>query len=124
MCDFTGSALFCLRDCKRFNLCAYKDSLHLCFHCECQNDLHTNFYSHFRPLIVAYYDVNFDHQFVKDTQFIRKKIIDVAKKYTTSNLRFAISNEAEFEEEIAALGFVDNGEDVSIACFTEKQKFR
>ena len=30
----------------------------------------------------------------------------------------------EFEDEIKALGFEDNGEDVSIGCFTEKQKFR
>jgi hypothetical protein len=43
--------------------------------------------------LVAYYDVNYDHQFVKDTQFIRNKILEVAKKYATSNLKFAISNE-------------------------------
>jgi hypothetical protein len=44
--------------------------------------------------------VNYDHQFVKDTQFIRNKIVEVAKKYGTSNLKFAISNEVEFEDEI------------------------
>ena len=55
---------------------------------------------YFRPLIVAYYDVNFDHQFLKDTQFIRNKIVEVAKKFSTSNLKFAISNEVEFEDEI------------------------
>jgi hypothetical protein len=54
----------------------------------------------FRPLLVAYFDVNYDHQFVKDTQFIRNKIVEVAKKYGTSNLKFAISNEVEFEDEI------------------------
>ncbi len=53
-----------------------------------------------RPLLVAYFDVNYDHQFVKDTQFIRNKIVEVAKKYGTSNLKFAISNEVEFEDEI------------------------
>ena len=54
----------------------------------------------FRPLIIAYYDVNYDHQFLKDTQYIRNKIVEVAKKYSTSNLKFAISNEVEFEDEI------------------------
>lgn len=49
---------------------------------------------------MAYYDVNFDHQFLKDTQFIRNKIVEVAKKFSTSNLKFAISNEVEFEDEI------------------------
>jgi protein disulfide-isomerase A4 len=53
-----------------------------------------------RPLIVAYYDVNYDHQFLKDTQYIRNKIVEVAKKFSTSNLKFAISNEVEFEDEI------------------------
>ena len=37
---------------------------------------------------------------MKDTQFIRNKIVEVAKKYGTSNLKFAISNEVEFEDEI------------------------
>lgn len=63
-----------------------------------------------RPLIVVYYDVNYDHQYVKDTQYVRKKILEVAKDFVGSNLRFAISNEEEFEDEIKALGFEDSGE--------------
>ena len=27
-----------------------------------------------RPMIVVYYDVNYEHQYVKDTQYIRKKV--------------------------------------------------
>jgi len=77
-----------------------------------------------RPLVVVYYDVNYDHQFIADTQFIRKKVLEVAKKYAGSNLKFAISNEQEFEDEIKTLGFEDSGEDVNVGCFTEKQKFR
>lgn len=77
-----------------------------------------------RPLVVIYFDVNYDHQFVKDTQFIRKKVLEVAKNFVGSNLRFAISNEEEFEDEIKSLGFEDSGEDVNVGCFTEKQKFR
>ena len=77
-----------------------------------------------RPLIVIYYDVNFDHQFRKDTQFIRNQILEVAKKFKGSNLKFAISNEEEFEDEIKALGLEDSGNDVNIGVYTEKQKFR
>jgi len=77
-----------------------------------------------RPLIVLYYDVNFDHQFLVDTQFIRKKIVEIAKHFTDSNLRFAISNEDEFEDELKSLGLEDSGADVNAACYTEKQKFR
>ncbi len=77
-----------------------------------------------RPMIVVYYDVNYEHQYVKDTQFIRKKVLEVAKDFVGSNLKFVIANEEEFEEEIKALGFEDSGEDVNVGCFTEKQKFR
>ncbi len=41
-----------------------------------------------------------------------------------SNLKFAISSEEEFADEIKNLGFEDSGEDVSVGCLTEKQKFR
>ena len=53
-----------------------------------------------RPLIVIYYDVNYDHQYVSDTQYIRKKIVAAAKDFVGSNLKFAISNEEEYEVEI------------------------
>jgi len=79
---------------------------------------------HERPLVVIYYDVNYDHQFTKDTQYIRNKVVLVARNFIGSNLRFAISNEEEYAEEIASLGFEDSGADVNIGCFSEKQKFR
>jgi len=77
-----------------------------------------------KPIIVLYYDVNYDHQFLKDTQFIRKKIVEIAKHFTDSNLKFAISNEDEFEDELKSLGLEDSGADVNVACYTDKQKFR
>merc|ERR1712018_517565 len=79
---------------------------------------------HERPLIVIYYDVNYAHQFTKDTQYIRNKVVLVARNFVGSNLKFAISNEEEYAEEIKALGFEDSGADVNIGCFSEKQKFR
>ncbi len=77
-----------------------------------------------RPLVVVYYDVNYAHEHVVATQFVRDKVLAVAKKYQGSNLRFAVSNEDEFEDEIKSLGFEDSGEDVNVGCWTEKQKFR
>ncbi len=59
-----------------------------------------------------------------DTQFIRKKVLEVAKNFVGSNLKFAIANEDEWEDEIKAFGFEDSGEDVNVGCFSEKQKFR
>ena len=51
-------------------------------------------------MVVVYYDVNYDHQYVKDTQYIRKKVLEVAKDFVGSNLKFTIANEEEFEDEI------------------------
>ena len=55
---------------------------------------------------------------------MRSILIQIAKHFLGSNLKFAISNEEEFADEIKSLGFEDTGEDVSVGCFTEKQKFR
>lgn len=77
-----------------------------------------------RPLIVVYYDANFDHQYVKDTQFIRKKILEVAKIYQMSNAKFAISNEDEYLEELRSLNLADVNEDIKVAAFDRQLKFR
>merc|ERR1739847_219912 len=58
-----------------------------------------------RPLVVIYYDVNYEHQYTKDTQYIRNKIVQVAKNFVGSNLKFAISSEDEYADEIKKLGF-------------------
>jgi protein disulfide-isomerase A4 len=76
-----------------------------------------------KPLIVVYYDVNFDHQYVKDTQFIRKKVVEVAKIFQNSNAKFAISNEDEYLEELRGLNLADVNEDIKVAAF-DGQKFR
>jgi len=39
-------------------------------------------------------------------------------------LKFAISSEDEYADEIQKLGFEDSGADVNVGCYTEKQKFR
>lgn len=76
-----------------------------------------------KPLIVVYYDVNFDHQYVKDTQFVRKKVLEVAKVFQNSNAKFAISNEEEYLEELRSLDLADVNEDIKVAAF-DGQKFR
>ncbi|KAK8746821.1 hypothetical protein OTU49_016835 [Cherax quadricarinatus] len=74
-----------------------------------------------QPLVVVYYDVNFSHQYVKDTQFIRNKILPVADK--NRDIIFAIANEEEFEEEIKSLGLEDSGESVNVAAFVNNLKY-
>ncbi len=51
-------------------------------------------------------------------------MVQVAKNFLGSNLKFAISSEDEYADEIQKLGFEDSGADVNVGCYTEKQKFR
>jgi len=88
-----------------------------------QRTVKNNFKFTERPLVVVYFDVNYDYQYIKDTQYVRSQILEVAKNFVGSNLKFAMSNEEEFEKEIKTLGFVDSGNAVNVGAFTEKQKF-
>lgn len=77
-----------------------------------------------KPLVVVYYDVNFSHQYVKDTQFVRKKVLEVAKIYQMSNAKFAICNEDEYAEELRGLNLADVNEDIKVAAYDGQLKFR
>lgn len=77
-----------------------------------------------RPLVVIYYDVNFDHQYVKDTQIVRKKILEAAKIFKNSNLKFAICNEDEYVEELRGLNLADANEDIKVGAYDGQLKFR
>jgi hypothetical protein len=51
-------------------------------------------------------------------------VVRAAKEFVGSNLKFAVSNEEEFADEIKSLGFEDSGEEVNVGCWTEKQRFK
>ncbi|CAG0919775.1 unnamed protein product [Notodromas monacha] len=68
-----------------------------------------------RPILVAYYDVNYSVEFVSDTERVRRMISAVAKDYP--DIQFAISSESTFAEELKLLGLDDSGEDVNVAIW-------
>lgn len=94
----------------------------------------------YRPLLVAYYDVNWDFDFRKgnecffvtffyqtlspliDTKYWHSLVADVAVKYKDSDLAFAIANEAEFQPDLKALGFGSWGEDVAVGIYAPGPK--
>lgn len=77
-----------------------------------------------RPLVAIYYDANFGHQYVKDTQITRQKVLEVAKIYLKTNVKFAICNEDEYAEELKAAGLFDATEDVKVVAYDKNLKFR
>ena len=60
-----------------------------------------------------------------DTEFVRKKIVKVAREFTAEHpFQFAISNEEEFAEELKYVGLEDATEDVKVVVYDRQNKFR
>lgn len=60
-----------------------------------------------------------------DTQFVRKKVLEVAKVFAQTNVKMAVSNEDEYIEELRNLNLADATEDIKIAAYGENGlKFR
>lgn len=71
-----------------------------------------------RPLLVAYYMVDWSFEHRVATQFWRNKILEVAKDYR--DVTFAIADENTFENELKQLGLDDSGGDVAVGIWGEK----
>ena len=71
-----------------------------------------------RPLLVAYYTVDWSFDNRVATQFWRKKILEVAKDYR--DITFAIADENMFGDELKQLGLDDAGGDVAIGIWGDK----
>jgi protein disulfide-isomerase A4 len=74
-------------------------------------------------MVVVYYDVDFSFDGRVQTQLVRKRVLKAAQKYA-GKITFAISNEADYADEIKDLGLDDSGEDVNIGFFKSlKERF-
>lgn len=73
-----------------------------------------NTYKH-RPLLVAYYDVDWSRDGFKATQYWHGIVATVAHKFSTSDIMFAVANEADFPDDLRSLGLSEWGEDVAVA---------
>ena len=57
-----------------------------------------------------------------DTNFVREKLVEVAKDYPNHAILFAVSDETEFADELESLGLADSGVDVNVALWGDKDK--
>ncbi|KAK4321019.1 hypothetical protein Pmani_008127 [Petrolisthes manimaculis] len=74
-----------------------------------------------RFLVVVYFDVNFSHPFIKDTQYIRHKVLPVADKYR--DVTFALCDEDRFADELERVGLDDSGENVNVGAYYRTLKY-
>lgn len=68
-----------------------------------------------RPLIVAYFTIDFGHAGKDETQFWRQKVLNVAQKYPS--LRFAMSDEEEYSQELKDAGLGESGLEVNVVAY-------
>ena len=65
---------------------------------------------------------NFISSFQNTDSFLL--LSQVAKEYMNTNLKFALSDVADFGDEIKSLGFENANEEVMVGCLTGKQRFK
>ncbi|XP_003739208.1 protein disulfide-isomerase A4 [Galendromus occidentalis] len=73
------------------------------------------------PMVVAYYDVNFSHEYRAETQIPRRQMLSVAKDFRDYHpehkLVFAISDEDDFYEELKLLKLADSPTIVNVGFY-------
>ncbi|KAL3107802.1 hypothetical protein niasHT_017034 [Heterodera trifolii] len=72
---------------------------------------------HRRPLVAVYYNVDFSLAYRDGTQFWRKKVLAIAKKYSKQNYHFAVADEEEFSSELNAVGLGTSGLEQNVIVF-------
>jgi len=76
-----------------------------------------------RPLVLVYYDANFNHEHEKNSQRIRNKVVEVAKDFP--DVYFAVANEEDYADELEAVKLGDSGVDVNVVFYGEHRlKYR
>ena len=73
----------------------------------------SNLNDYLEPLVVVYYNVDYVHD-TKGTNYVRNRILKVAKKLANENvtMNFAISNAEEFRRELNEFGINDIKKDI------------
>ncbi|EFO24730.2 Pdia4 protein [Loa loa] len=69
------------------------------------------------PLVVIYYNVDFSLEYREGTQYWRKKVLEIASQYRKDKYHFAVSDEDEFADELAAVGLDDSGLEHNVLVF-------
>lgn len=79
-----------------------------------------------KPTLVVYYNVDYNRD-AKGTNYIRNRILKVAKKLAEENVnvRFAISNAQDFRQELGQFGITDVKKDAKyvLARGAKDEKF-
>jgi len=78
------------------------------------NSQTSKFYMDNVPFCVAFYHVDFGFDYIKATQIIRNKILNVAKNHR--DIVFAVADEDEQSDLVKKFNLQDSGEDVNFAC--------
>lgn len=73
------------------------------------------YYDDNAPYCLVFTTVDFSWDYVKETQMVRNKVLQVAKNYRTDVI-FAVADDEEFAELMKKFNLHDSGEDVNVGC--------
>lgn len=73
------------------------------------------YYEDNTPYCLVFYTVDFGYDYIKATQMVRNKVLNVAKNVRES-VNFAVADDEEFAELMKKFNLQDSGEDVNVGC--------
>lgn len=75
------------------------------------------------PRCIVFFDVDFSHAGIKNTQIWRSKVLNVAYNKRESGVIFAVADETENMELIKRFNLQDSGEDINVGCVGKDKMF-
>jgi len=73
------------------------------------------YYEDNTPYCLVFYTVDFGYDYIKSTQMVRNKVLNVAKN-VRKDVNFAVADDEEFAELLKKFNLQDSGEDVNVGC--------
>ncbi|PIK56699.1 hypothetical protein BSL78_06421 [Apostichopus japonicus] len=73
--------------------------------------------------VMVFYTVDWSHDYRKDTQFWRHRILEVASDPEYKDYTFAIADEDEFGKFLVDLGLDDSGNEINVGLYDTKKRY-
>lgn len=74
--------------------------------------------------VLVFYTVDWSHDYRKDTEYWRQKVLEVAKEPEFKDFTFAIADEDEFAKFLQELGLGESGNEINVGLYdTEKKRY-
>jgi len=81
------------------------------------------YYEPLYPRCFVFYDVDFSHNHIKNTQIWRNKVLNVAVNKAKEGIIFAVADETENMDLVKRFNLQDSGEEINVGCVGKDKMF-